>query len=221
MQEREDKQRVTLALAGDPGARRALVTRLLPTIEARVLHVLLRYKRHEQACQAAPDLAQQVFVRLFEDGGRRLRAWEPGRGAALLTFVGLIAEREVVSILRRDRQNPWTEAPTDGDELADRAGAGPDLEGPLASRDLLNVVLDRALARLDERGLLLFQRLIVDEAELATVARETGTTLAALYMWKSRFAKLTREIADELGGEPPSPMRRPSSIGLQPAWKMR
>jgi DNA-directed RNA polymerase specialized sigma24 family protein len=222
MSDREDKARLDAALAGDGAEMRALVERLLPTIEGRVMHALSRHRPRAQAAQVAPDLTQQVFVRLFEDGGRRLRAWEPGR-SALRTFVGLVAEREVLAILRRGRQNPWTEAPTEADVLAGHAGSAADHEGPLASRELLDAVLDRALARLDERGLLMFQRLVVEEASVETVAQETGSTHAAVHMWRSRFAKLARAIADELGREPAS-SRTPSQRLMprsQPAWKMR
>ena len=220
MGEHEDRSLLDAALDGDARSLRALVERLVPTVRARVHHVLARHGRRAQAAQVAPDLIQHVFLMLFEGDGRRLRAWEPGRGAALSTFVGLVAEREVIAVLRRERRNPWTEAPTDGDELAKRLGGVADHEHQVADRDWLNVVLDKALATLDERGLLLFQRLVVDEAGFDTVARETGTTPAALYMWKSRFGKLVREIEGDLATELPVRSPRPS-VGLAPAWRGR
>ena len=216
--ERADHELVRAALAGDARVRRELVERLLPTVRSRVMHALLRYRPREQAAQVVEDLTQQVFLMLFEDGGRRLGAWAPGRGASLATFVGLLSEREVIGILRRGRRNPWTEAPTEQDELVGRVGGGADEGSRVESRDLLNAVLDRALATFDERGLLLFQRILVDEAPIETVAREMKTSSAALYMWKSRFAKLVREIADQLGGEPAErPVARTISLSLQAA----
>jgi hypothetical protein len=221
MGEHEDRSLLDAALDGDARSLRALVERLVPTVRARVHHVLVRHGRRAQAAQVAPDLIQHVFLMLFEAEGRRLRAWEPSRGAALSTFVGLVAEREVVAILRRERRNPWTEAPTDGDELALHLGSAADQELEVADRDWLNVVLDKALAKLDDRGLLLFQRLVVDEAAVDTVARETGATLAALYMWKSRFARLVRAIERDLSTVAPAPSPRPSQAGLEPAWRAR
>ncbi len=210
-----DHELLRSALAGDARVRRQLVERLVPTVRARVLHALLRYKSHEQAAQVTEDLTQQVFLLLFEDGGRRLRAWTPGRGASLATFVGLVSEREVIAILRRGRRNPWTESPTDHDELVGRVGAGEDQASLVERRELLDAVLDKALATLDERGLLLFRRIIVDEAPVATVAGEMATSIAALYMWKSRFAKLVREIAERLARDSaPMPTARPVSLLL-------
>ena len=222
--ERRDHDLLRAALAGEPRHKRELVERLLPTVRARVTCALFRYKRGPQAEQAIDDLTQHVFLALFEDDGRRLRAWEPGRGASLTTFVGLVAEREVIGILRRGRRNPWTEAPTEADELARRVGSVPDHEAQVASRELLSVVLDRALSTLDERGLLLFQRLVVDEAGVEQVARETGASFGALYMWKSRFSKMVRDFADELEGErrvEAQRAARPSSFSLTPAWRAR
>ncbi len=214
----KDTELVASALDGNAVSTRALVARLLPAIEARVTHALLRYKRKEQVAQVVPDLTQHVFLMLFEQSGRRLRAWQSELGASLPTFVGLIAEREVIAVLRRQRRNPWTEAPTDHDELARCAGGGGDEETHLTNRQLLDAVLDRALATLDERGLALFQRLVVDEADCGVVAGEMKTTLGALYMWKSRFAKLVQEIAQEMDHEP---SRARPSVGLQPAWRVR
>jgi RNA polymerase sigma-70 factor (ECF subfamily) len=216
----DDQELLRAALEGDLSGRRALVLHLLPTVQARVLHALLRYKRREQAEQAAPDLTQTVFLVLFEDNGRRLRAWQAERGASLLSFVGLVAEREVIAHLRRGRRNPWTESPTEADELVTRVGGTRDHESQVASRELLDAVLDRALSTLDDRGLLLFQRLVVDESPVDAVATETGSTLASLYMWRSRFSKLVRSIAEDLSGEPPRPPP-PRPIALQPAWRTR
>lgn len=219
--ERCDHELLHAALEGDARIMRALVERLLPTVHARVMQALLRYKGSHQAAQAVEDLTQQVLLSLFEGDGRKLRAWTPGRGASLSTFVGLLTEREVIGILRRGRRNPWTESPTEGDELARRVGTADGHEAAVASRELLDVVLDRALATLDERGLQLFQRLIVDEAAVDLVAREMSSTTAALHMWKSRFTRLVREIADEVGGEKRSPPTRHSPMAFQHAWRTR
>src|SRR5687768_1618744 len=65
--------------------------------------------------QEVEDLTQEVFVALFADDARALRLWDPARGASLANFVGLLAEREVASILRSGRRSPWTEDPTASD----------------------------------------------------------------------------------------------------------
>src|SRR5260221_5669361 len=111
MTDQEDRTLLEAALAGDASQMRALVERLVPVVEARVMSVLRRYRHREQVAQTAPDFTQHVFLMLFRNDGRCLRAWEVGREASLPTFVALVAEREGIAILRRDRGNPWTEAP--------------------------------------------------------------------------------------------------------------
>jgi RNA polymerase sigma-70 factor (ECF subfamily) len=207
-----DLELVTAALAGDSRGRRAIVERLLPTIRARVTCALLRYKSGALAQSVIDDLTQQVFLLLFDDGGRRLRAWEPDRGLSLTSFVGLLADREVAGTLRRGRRNPWTESPTDDAELSLRVGAEEGHEAQVASRQMLDAVLDRALVTLDERGLVLFQRLLVDEAPADVVATEMKTTVSALYMWRSRFTKMVRELGRELDDEPPPGVARPRAV---------
>jgi RNA polymerase sigma-70 factor (ECF subfamily) len=193
---------VRAALAGNADGRRTLVERLLPVIRSQVARTLYRYKGRAPATQVLDDLSQQVFLALFEDGGRRLSAWSPERGLSLTSFVGLIAAREVVATLRRTRRNPWTERPTDDVELAGHRDPATDHEARLADRELVDRVLDRALLTLDERELILFQRLILDEASADVVAREMTTTVTALYKWRSRFTQLVRALGRELSGEP-------------------
>lgn len=221
MSDLDDESLRDAALAGDSAAVRVLVDRLLRPIEYRVSQAISRYRSRCDAKQACADLTQHVFLALFEDGGRRLRAWEPGRGASLETFVGLIAEREVVALLRRDRRNPWTESPTEATALAAKVGEVGDHEDAVVNRQWLARVLDRALEGLDERGLLLFQRLIVDEAPVETVAAEVGSSIAALYMWKSRFSKGVRELAEELSAVPERERPVRGELRLVPAMRSR
>lgn len=221
MSDLDDMRLRDAALAGDTAAVRTLVERLVRPIEYRVSLAITRYRSRCDAKQACADLTQQVFLALFEDAGRRLRAWEPGRGASLETFVGLIAEREVVAMLRRDRRNPWTESPTEATVLAAKVGEVGDHEAAVVNRQWLALVLDRALANLDERGLLLFQRLIVDDAPVEAVASEVGSTTAALYMWKSRFSKTVRQLAEEVCAVPETTRPTRSDLRLVPAMRPR
>ena len=73
--------------------------------------------------QELEDIAQEVFAALFADGARLLKMWSPERGLSLANFVGLLAEREAISILRSGRRSPWTEDPTLDTELAEVGGA--------------------------------------------------------------------------------------------------
>src|SRR5262245_24016515 len=101
---------VQQAIAGDPRAVRVLVPAIRPVIHARVGRVLRRCQNVAQqrdVRQEVEDRVQDVFVALFKNGAHALRQWKPER-SSLLSFVGLIAERETYSALRSGRRNPWT-----------------------------------------------------------------------------------------------------------------
>jgi DNA-directed RNA polymerase specialized sigma24 family protein len=97
-----DSQLVRRAVGGNREAARELISRLEPTVRQRVLRLLLRNpKILAQVSQEAEDLTQDTFVALFSNGGKDLLAWDPARGMKLESFVGLLAQRLVISILRR------------------------------------------------------------------------------------------------------------------------
>ena len=202
------------ALAGDEGAVRSLIAQLLPIVQARATRGIWRRQRGalRDARQEVDDLVQEVFAALFADDARALRAWEPGRGLSLSNFVGLIAEREVASLLRTGRRNPWTEDPTPAEDLASALGGTEREAGRLLSRDLLLVLVDRLRERLSARGWHLFRALVIEEKRPEVVAAELQMTIEAVYAWRGRFARTARAILEEVQAIPPS--ARPE--GLEP-----
>ncbi len=199
------------ALAGDAAAVRALVDHLTPVVQARVARALLRRERGaagRDVRQEVEDIAQEVFVSLFEDGGRVLKTWRPDGGLSLRNFVGLVAERQAASILRSGRRSPWTEDPTLHEDLDRDAGASVPLDAGVASRDLMRAVLERLREQLSPQGLHLFQRLLVEERAVEEVCAELSMTPDAVYAWRSRLGKLVRKLAQQLSSEswPPRPI---------------
>jgi len=149
-------------------------------------------------------MTQAVFLSLFEDDGKALLAWDPGRGSPLESFVALLAHRQVISILRRGRTTPWPDEPTDDEQLGavDTDAPGPEMVA--ASREHLQLLLDRLREDLSPEGLDLFQRLIVDEEPIEEVSRQVNKTPATLYQWKSRLLKRGRQLSAEILAVPPS-----------------
>lgn len=198
-------------LGGDAAAMRELVEALLPVVHARVTRSLWRSRRRSStdrdAQQEVDDLTQDVFAALFADNARALRAWDPARGASLLNFVGLIAEREVSALLRTGRRSPWTEDPTLDEHLFVAAGASEGLDLHVMSQDLLAAVLERLRERLSPRGMYLFQALVVEERLVEELADELDMTPAAIYAWRTRFVRTARAILVEVA--PPSRPNEP------------
>jgi len=150
-------------------------------------------------------MTQDVFVALFDDSGKVLRSWEPGRGLSLANFIGLVAERQVTAILRSGRRSPWTEDPTLAEEMERPSDHALGPEARVASQQLLAVLLDRVRAALSPKGLDLFERLLVREESVETVCAATGMSQDAVYAWRSRLGKLVRaflaeEVSDSVGG---------------------
>lgn len=196
---------VASALEGDERALRRLVEDVAPTIQARVARVLLRRRalsRGEDVRQRLADIAQDVYVELFRDGGKVLRSWEPSRGLDLRGFVGLVSEQRVAATLRSRRRSPWAEALMDDqDDAAEVLVAGPGPEERLLSRDALERLVDLLRAELSPLGLEMFRCLLVEEESIANVSERTGMSTSAVQAWSSRLRRMVQRLAAESLGE--------------------
>ena len=195
---------VVAALEGDRKALRELVDAMTPIIQARVVRALVR--RRSQAAgrdvrQEVEDMTQDVFSALFAHDGRALRAWDPSRGLSLANFVGLVADRQVSSMMRSGRKNPWRDMPEEVDELEAGSETVPDAEPQIQSRRALELLLDRMRSSLSTRGLELFQRLYVDEQPIEEVAKAMNMTREAIYAWRNRVSVILRTFASEIERE--------------------
>jgi DNA-directed RNA polymerase specialized sigma24 family protein len=202
----DERELALRALSGDAAATRKLVVLVLPVVQARIARMLVRRKTRagRDVRQEVEDLAQEVFAALFESDGRVLRAWDPARGLGLASFCGLIAEREVSSILRSGRRSPWSADPTEADVLEKDLTPEPDFEARLATREQLELLVDRVREVLSPLGLEMFERLVVQEEAVESVCTTTGMKPDAVYAWKSRLGKLVRKIAREIAISDPN-----------------
>jgi RNA polymerase sigma factor (sigma-70 family) len=190
-----DSSLVEQALSGNQSALSRLVDRLTPIIQARVARCLLRTGRGAgpRLRQELKDLVQQVFLALFDQRGRILASWDAGRGLSLDNFVGLVAERQVFSILRSGKRDPWKEEPTLAEEM-DGPSAEPDPEQVAASREELEQLLARLRETLSPLGWRLFDLLYMQERSVEEVEKATGLSADAVYAWRSRLRKLSRSL---------------------------
>ena len=146
-------------------------------------------------------MTQDVLLGLFEQGGRRLAAWSAELGT-LESFVGVVAEREVASILRSGRRSPWKDEPSSDDEVERQQEPTRSDDARIASRHLLERLLDRMRERLSPQGLQMFYALYAEEKSVEVVCAETGMRPDAVYAWRSRLSRLARTLADEIENEP-------------------
>jgi DNA-directed RNA polymerase specialized sigma24 family protein len=207
--EHPDVQRIQLALAGsaEPGSATAigeLVEELSPVVQQRVARALLMGGRRSQGQLRAEveDLCQEVLLALFANDGRVLRDWDPERGLSLKGFVGLVAQRQVLSLLRSRQRSPLSTVPTDPVDLELQLGEG--TGGAELSSDARQTLERLSLGlreRLSAAGLEMFYRLYVWEQSLEEVRKETGLSLEALYQWRTRIRKAALEVQAELSAE--------------------
>jgi RNA polymerase sigma factor (sigma-70 family) len=195
---------VRRSLSGDRFALTRLVAVLTPVIQARVARTLLarrfRLAGGRDVRQEVEDLSQEVFLSLFANDARTLRSWQVERGLSVENFVGLVAERQVLSFLRSGRRNPWKEDPSfSEDELETEAlDSGP--EEVASSREHLALLLDRLREELSPLGRRLFQLLFVQELSQAEVEAASGLSADAVYAWRSRLRRLARKLLAEMSG---------------------
>jgi RNA polymerase sigma-70 factor (ECF subfamily) len=195
---------VQRALAGNDAALRRLVVALTPIVQARVARVLLLHRTGPRAGrdvrQEVEDFTQEVFLLLFADGAKVLRSWQPERGLSLANFVGLVAERQAVSILRSGRRTPWKEDPTLSEELDGPAGDS-DPEVAAASREQIRLLLRRLTEELSPLGRHLFDLLFLQELPLQEVVDRTRMSPDAVYAWRSRLRRVARRLLASLAGQ--------------------
>jgi DNA-directed RNA polymerase specialized sigma24 family protein len=191
------RELISKALSREPAAVRALIDQLSPVIERGVAAALWRRAPGRDIRTEVQDMTQDVFLSLFAGDGKALRAWDPERGMSLASFVGLLARHQVSSILRTGRTQPFRDEPTEAATLEALPDVGPAPDAVVGSREQVARLLERVRARLSPRGIELFQRLVVDEESLESLSETTGLSRDALYQWRSRFAKLVRQVSAE------------------------
>ena len=194
-----DAKILAAALTGDRDAINALIDRLAPVVQIRVARALRRrgIPKGRDVRQEMQDLVQDVFARLFARDAKALRDWDPNKGASLQTFVGVIADREVISTLRTAKRSPFTEEPTDPAEQR-RVSTAPRPDEHAAARQSLDRLLDSLAAKLSPLGYRVFELLWCEERSVEDVCAELDLSRDAVYAWRSRIRKLARELSSTM-----------------------
>lgn len=204
MDHEDSAGQVQRALAGDQTALNRLVAGLTPVVQARVARTLLARRSRlgggRDVRQEVEDLSQDVFLSLFSRSAHILRSWQVERGLSLENFVGLVAERQVVSFLRSGRRNPRKEDSTATEDLeATAPDQGP--EEVTASREQLSLLLEGLREKLSPLGHRLFVLLFVQELTVPETMAESGLSADAVYAWRSRLRRVARQLLAELSGK--------------------
>jgi len=176
-----------------------LVKHLEPFIQVPVARVVLRWKDRRNVRVEVEDIVQEVFFHLFEEDGQVLRSWDPSKGSSLKNFIGLVAKRQAISILRTGKTCPFKEDPTDDNDL-DGINLEADPESILVSKDTLEKLLDRMIEELSPKGWHLFDLLFLRELSVEEVMERESMTRSTVDQWRCRLRKLARRLLRELLG---------------------
>ncbi|MEM1179945.1 MAG: sigma-70 family RNA polymerase sigma factor [Acidobacteriota bacterium] len=191
------------ALDGDSELLERLIDRLTPVIQVRAARTLLRRfptASPERLRDEVEDLVQEVMVALFSEGARVLRNWDPDRGLSLQNYVGLVAERLVLTVIQ-SRRKTW---PAEFRPHEDLDGPAPerDPESRLTARQALGAMVERLRAELSPQGFELFTLLFVKELSVDEVRERTGLSGDAVYAWRSRLRRKTRNLVQNMSSGP-------------------
>lgn len=203
-------QELELALSGDEAALTRLVGDLTPVLQSRVARALLRWgfdTSGRNIRQEVEDQTQEVFAALFADKARILRSWDPARGSSLKNFVGLVAYRQTLSVLKSRKHSPLTEVPTQDEAVERRMTSSTDValdtEQRLASREALRLLYHKLDATLSPLGRQMFDLLFVEALSTAEVCDVTEMKQDAVYAWRSRLSRQAREMMEEITAAQP------------------
>ncbi len=189
-----DETLVGRALGGHRGAMRMLVRRLVPVIRSRVSGYLTR-RGGRLGARDIDDMTQDIWLKLLEDDGRLLRAYDAERGKSLEGYVGLTCRRELWRRARalgaERRGGGQADAPLEA--AASAANEGPDPEAVAVGRDLLDGLHGHLHAALSERGRLVFALVYEDQMGPAEAAEAMGVKTQVVYNWMHKIRGLTRD----------------------------
>ncbi|MFN3199412.1 MAG: RNA polymerase sigma factor [Bradymonadia bacterium] len=184
------------ALSGNTLAMRRLVRRLLPVVRAQVGYTLRRHWRRPVASDVRDEYAQEVWLALLEESGKRLMAFEPDRGASFEGYVGVVTERTVVSILRKRlaQKRGGDQKAVNPEVMGQIADEQVDPERQVAARSEAKALFAHLDAQLPERGRLVLRALYVDGCSPADAAKALGVNTQVVYNWQHKIRGLARDF---------------------------
>jgi RNA polymerase sigma factor (sigma-70 family) len=193
----EDLDLITRATAGQRVAAAELATRLNPAIRSRVARVLRRLTPGR--LDETDDIAQIVWLVLFEAGGRQLRAFRPERGISLEAYVGMIAEREVRNTIARAaaaKRGASRTVALSEEVAAVVPTSAPHPEAQAIATDLADRLLGALVPRFPERARPVLTLCVIQGARPDEAAHALEMPAQQVHNWFFRFRKASRDFLE-------------------------
>jgi RNA polymerase sigma factor (sigma-70 family) len=148
------------------------------------------------------DVIQDIFVALFAQNCRALRAWDPQKGRSLKGFLTWFAEKRIADWLRQQKRR-GREEPTAEDAIqrqVDANAPGPDEPPP----EWVPQVYDHYQGEVSAEDRQIIELRYEQELAVADVAQRTGLSVAAVYQRLHRIKVRLLKLRDALSKKPPS-----------------
>ncbi len=198
--EMEDNDLLEACLKGNARAMAAFVQRFERYIRHMVGRTVHRYTSGVDST-VMDDLCQEVFIALFENDRRRLKAFEGRNGCPLRAWIRVITVRTVISRMRR-----WKKHSQLPNEDSDRGSVrmvdeGPDALDLLSAQDeqKRKTQLLRLAETLSPEDKELIEMIYVHEMSVPAITEQLHIRRGALYMRKNRALTRLRARARAAG----------------------
>ena len=201
----ESRSLIRKTLAGERKATQELERRLSPVICARIRRRLSPFEAGEE--DRVADLAQSVWVVLFENQADLLRRYDPSRGASLENFVGMITDREIINLHRKQRalKRGGDLTRVSASELLDRPSTEASPEQQCLVRELDHRVERLIHAHLSSMELLIWRMKTVDTRRSSEIAHLLHLKPQAVYATVRRIRRLIERMVEPKMGLTLSP----------------
>jgi len=159
---------------------------LLPSVANAVRRAYVRY-RNPICLEEFDDLSQEIILRLLEDDCRRLNSFIPQ--ASFETWLQIVVNHHISNFLQRRRQNENLDE-VDPDSLTYL----PPQDEEIAATEKQRLLL-KALSKLSEQELLLYQLCFIRELAPSMIAASFRDEVKVIYRRKQKLAlKLGRLV---------------------------
>ncbi|HHO52349.1 MAG TPA: sigma-70 family RNA polymerase sigma factor [Deltaproteobacteria bacterium] len=194
-----------VARSGEPSgpALIELIELLTPVIQCRVARILLAHGRGRILVDLRAEVeehVQTVFGQLFEDSGRVLRLWDPGKGLSLKGWVGRFAQLRSRDLLRSARRDPWRHQARPMEHF-EAQGIEITPEDDVAAQQLWDEARRRVLEQEQEQGQRMFELLFERDLSTREIRDATGLRDGAIYQWRSRLRRALQAQLQILSSE--------------------
>ncbi|MCA9599498.1 MAG: sigma-70 family RNA polymerase sigma factor [Myxococcales bacterium] len=188
----DDRALVDAMITGDDRAWNTFMALHGPTLRRCITRVTSRFRS-----VVSGDDEQEIFsvlcLRLVQNGGSRLAAFDPTRGASLGTWLGTLAIHTTYDYLRQRRRESnrhrqaalgmdFSSGPDPLDQVLDR-------ERAMVARQLLGEIPDRDRQFLDH--------VCAETLNAKEIAEEMGISVATVYSKKHKLIGRLARMADE------------------------